>query len=62
LEPIPIPEWKWDVTNMDFIIGFLKSKKQNDSIMVVVEKLTKDGHFVRVKPIHKVINIHEIIF
>jgi hypothetical protein len=62
LEPIPILEWKWDVTNMDFIIGFPKSKKQNDYIMVAVEKLTKDGHFVRVKPIHKVMNIHEINF
>jgi hypothetical protein len=41
LQPLPVPEWKWEITSMDFITGFLKSRKQNDSIMVVVDKLRK---------------------
>ena len=39
LQPLPIPEWKWEVISMDFIIGIPKSKKQNDSIFVVVDEL-----------------------
>ena len=34
---------------MDFITGLPKSTKQNDAIMVVVEKLRKDAHFISVK-------------
>eukprot|EP00253_Pinus_taeda_P025256 PITA_25256 len=40
LQPLPVPEWKWEVITMDFITGLPKSKKSNDSIMVVVDKLT----------------------
>jgi hypothetical protein len=41
LQPFPIPEWKWEVITMDFITKFPRTSKQHDSIMVVVEKLTK---------------------
>jgi hypothetical protein len=41
LQPLPIPEWKWEVISMDFITGLPRSSKQNDSIMVVVDKLSK---------------------
>jgi hypothetical protein len=41
LQPLPIPEWKWEVVTMDFITGFPRTDKQHDSIMVVVDKLTK---------------------
>jgi hypothetical protein len=60
LQPIPIPEWKWEVISMDFITGLPTTKKQNDSIMVVVDKLTKVAHFIPVKSTHKAINIVEI--
>jgi hypothetical protein len=49
LQPLPIPEKKWEVITMDFIIGLPRTNKQHDSIMVVVEKLTKAAHFVPVK-------------
>lgn len=41
LQPLPIPEWKWETISMDFITGLPKSKKNKDSIMVVVDKLSK---------------------
>jgi len=44
-----IPEWKWEVISMDFIIGFPRTLRQNDSIMVVVDRLTKVAHFIPVK-------------
>ena len=41
LQPFSIPEWKWEVISMEFIIGLPKSRKQNDSIFVVIDKLSK---------------------
>jgi hypothetical protein len=60
LQPLPIPEWKWDIISLDFITGFPKTQKQNDSIMVVIDKLSKSAHFIPVKSTYKEINITEI--
>lgn len=49
LHPLPISEWKWETISMDFIIGLPKSKRNNDSIMVVVDKLSKSDHFILVQ-------------
>jgi hypothetical protein len=53
LQPLPIPEWKWEVVTMDFITKLPRTNKQHDSIMVVVDKLTKAAHFIPVKLTHK---------
>ena len=45
---------------MDFITGLPKRRKQNDSIMVVVDKLSKYAHFIPVKTTFKGVNIAEI--
>ena len=45
---------------MDFIMGLPKSKKQNDSIFVVVDKLSKEAHFILVKSTYKVVHIFNI--
>ena len=47
LQPLPIPEWKWEVISMDFITGLPMTWRQHDSIMVVVDKLTKAAHLYR---------------
>ena len=44
LQPLPVPEWKWEVISMDFITRLLMTWRQHDSIMVVVDKLTKATH------------------
>jgi hypothetical protein len=59
-QPLPIPEWKWETISMDFITGFPKSTKQNDVIMIVVEKLSKVAHFIPVKSTCKAIDISSI--
>ena len=41
LQPLTIPEWKWEVVTMDFITKLPRTNKQHDSTMVVVDKLTK---------------------
>ena len=45
---------------MEFRIGLLKSKKQNDYIFVVVDKLSKEAHLIPVKSTDKAIHIVDI--
>jgi hypothetical protein len=45
---------------MDFIIGLPKSTKQNDAIMVVVDKLSKFAHFIPIKSTCKALDIANI--
>jgi hypothetical protein len=45
---------------MDFITGFPRTRKQHDAIMVVVDKLTKDVHFIPMKVTHKETNVFDI--
>jgi hypothetical protein len=45
---------------MDFITGLPKLAKQNDAIMVVVDKLSKSSHFILVKSTFKAIDISNI--
>jgi transposase InsO family protein len=49
LQPLQVPEWKWDSVGMDFITGFPRSSRGNDSIWVIVDRLTKVAHFIPVK-------------
>jgi hypothetical protein len=60
LQPLSILEKKWEVITMDFITELPRMNKQHDSIMVVVDKLTKAAHFVHVKTTHTTTNIAEI--
>jgi hypothetical protein len=60
LQPLPIPDWKWETISMDFITRLPKSTKQNDAIMVVVDKLSKSSHFVPIKSTCKAIDIANI--
>jgi len=45
---------------MDFIIRLPKSTKHNDSIMLVLDKLRKDAHFIPIKSTCKAIDIANI--
>src|SRR3954468_10306333 len=49
LQPLDIPEWKWDHIEMDFVTGFLRSKKGNNAIFVVIHNLSKVSHFLPIK-------------
>ena len=49
LQPLAIPEWKFDHIEMDFVTGFPKSKRGNDAIFVVIDKLSKVAHFLPIK-------------
>jgi hypothetical protein len=49
LQPLETPTWKWDDISMDFIVGLPRTHKGNDSIWVIVDRLTKVAHFIPVK-------------
>ncbi|KAL5572458.1 hypothetical protein UlMin_022055 [Ulmus minor] len=49
LQPIEIPEWKWEKISMDFVVGLPKTTKGHDAIWVIVDRLTKSAHFLPIK-------------
>ena len=44
LQPLPIPNQRWEEISMDFITGLSKLEGK-DAIMVVVDRLNKYAHF-----------------
>lgn len=54
LQPLPIPEWKWEHIAMDFLTGLPRSRRGFDSIWVVVDRLTKSAHFLPVKTTYSI--------
>jgi hypothetical protein len=49
LQPLSIPEWKWNDISMDFIVGLPMTAHKFDSIWVIMDQLSKSVHFI---PIH----------
>jgi hypothetical protein len=49
LQPLLVPEWKWEEIGMDFVTGLPQTQKGNDSIWVIIDHLTKVAHFIPVK-------------
>jgi hypothetical protein len=49
LQPLAVPKWKWEEISMDFMIGLPQTQKGNDSIWVIIDRLTKVAHFILVK-------------
>ena len=49
LQPIQIPQWKWDDISMDFIMGLPWTVNGYDRIWVIVDKFSKSAHFLPIK-------------
>ncbi|KAM0059597.1 putative nucleotidyltransferase, Ribonuclease H [Helianthus debilis subsp. tardiflorus] len=49
LQQPELPEWKWECVTMDFITKLPKTRKGNDTIWVIVDRLTKSAHFLPIK-------------
>jgi hypothetical protein len=53
LQPLGIPDWKWDNISMDFIVGLLLNARKIDSIWVIFDRLTKSTHIILVNTNYK---------
>jgi hypothetical protein len=60
MQPLFVPEWKWDSISMDFVRALPKTVKVNDSIWVIVDRLTKSAHFIPIKTGMFVMRLTEI--
>jgi hypothetical protein len=54
LQPLSIPEWKWDDISMDFVVGLSMMTRKFDSIWVIIDQLSKSDHFIRINTNYKV--------
>src|SRR3954468_13004242 len=54
------PEWKWDSFGMDFITGLPTSSRGNDSIWVIVHRLSKVARFLPVKTTYQSSKLAEL--
>jgi hypothetical protein len=61
LQPLPIPEHKWESISMDFITGLPRAQGK-DCIFVVVDRLMKFAHFFPIATDFSVAQVAELFF
>ena len=49
LESNQVTQWKWEEIIVDFVIGLPRTTKMHDAIWVIVNRLTKSGHFLPIR-------------
>ncbi|KAJ9536105.1 hypothetical protein OSB04_un000715 [Centaurea solstitialis] len=49
LQPLDIPEWKWEHITMDFVTKLPQTLRGHDTIWVIVDRLTKSAHFLEMR-------------
>ncbi|TYJ96975.1 DNA/RNA polymerases superfamily protein [Cucumis melo var. makuwa] len=49
LNPLPVPEWKWEHITMDFLFGLSHTSSGHDGTWVIVDRLTKTARFIPIK-------------
>jgi hypothetical protein len=49
LQPLQVPEWKWEEIAIGFIVGLPRTQSDYDSIWVFVDRLTNVAHFIPIK-------------
>jgi hypothetical protein len=60
LQPLKIPEWKWEEIGIAFIVGLPCTRDWYDSIWVTVDRLTKVAHFIPVKTTYTGVKLVEL--
>jgi hypothetical protein len=58
LQPLSISEWKCDDISMDFIVGLPLMTHKFDSILVIMDRLSKSAHFI---PVHTNYNVQKYV-
>ena len=60
LQPLPIVEWKWDHVTMDFVTGLPRTQQKKDSVLVIVDRLTKSAHFLAMRLTDSVLTLSKL--
>jgi hypothetical protein len=54
LQPLSVPNWKWDDISMDFIVALPLTARKFDSISVIVDQHTISAHFIHINTKYRV--------
>ncbi|MCO5596548.1 hypothetical protein L7F22_050613 [Adiantum nelumboides] len=57
LQPLPIPTAPWESIAMDFIFGLSKTSSGNEGIWTIVDRFSKQAHFI---PVRKQITVEQM--
>ena len=49
MQSLDIPEWKWEHISMDFVTGLPCTVRKNDTMSMIVDRLTKSAHFLAIR-------------
>ncbi|KAB2632511.1 S ribonuclease [Pyrus ussuriensis x Pyrus communis] len=60
LQPLPVPEWKWENITMDFVYKLPRTHNGFDGIWVIVDRLTKSAHFIPVREKYSLSRLAEL--
>ena len=63
---IEVSTWKLKAIKMDFVVSLPKTRRQHDSICVIIDMMTKSAHYIPVKSTYRVedyvrLYVHEIM-
>ena len=50
---IEVQTWKQEAINMDMLVGIPRTRRQHDSIQIIMDRLTKSTNFIPVKSNYK---------
>ncbi|KAK1419615.1 hypothetical protein QVD17_28835 [Tagetes erecta] len=53
LQQLELPVWKWEMITMDFITKLPRTSRGNDTIWVIIDRLTKSAHFLPMKETYR---------
>ncbi|KAI3724632.1 hypothetical protein L2E82_36415 [Cichorium intybus] len=60
IQPLPVPEKKWDHITMDFVTKLPRTPRGYDSIWVIMDRLTKSAQFIPYKEKYRVDQLAKI--
>ena len=61
MQPLDIPVWKWEHVSLDFVIGLPKTRRKNNTVWVIVDRLTKSAHFLQMRvnlPLQQLVELY----
>jgi hypothetical protein len=60
LQPLKIPQWRWEEISTSFIVGLPTTQSSYDSVWVIVDHFLKVVHFIPVKTTYKGAKLAEL--